>query len=152
MAKEVTITFLNSSVQRRPPPSTSNGAPNQTIIPDRISMKILLEIYLAIGTSPLHFEIIHRGQTSANVQGYNNFRIILLTTDRIFAQFLSEINLEPRKFPIIFWKSSMECVPPPNTSSGAPDQTKTDDLILMKILPEMYIGIRKSSLQFGIHP
>ena len=56
MAKEVTITFFNSSVERRPLPSTSNGAPNQTITPDRISMKILLEIHLPIGKSPLHFE------------------------------------------------------------------------------------------------
>ena len=56
MAKEVTITFSNSSVERRPPPSTSNGAPNQLITPDHISMKILLEIHLSIGKSPLYFE------------------------------------------------------------------------------------------------
>ena len=35
---------------------------------------------------------------------------------------------------------------------GAFDQTKTADHIFTKILPEMYIGIRKSSLQFGSHP
>ena len=56
MAKEVTITFLNSSVERRPLPNTSNGLPKQTITPDRISMKILLKISLAIGKFPLHFE------------------------------------------------------------------------------------------------
>ena len=54
MAKEVTIEFLNSSVEHRPPTSINNGAPNQTITPDRISMKMLLEIYLGIGKSPLH--------------------------------------------------------------------------------------------------
>ena len=56
MVKEITTTFLNSSVERRPPPSTSNGESNQTIAPGRISMKILLEIYLAIEKSLLHFE------------------------------------------------------------------------------------------------
>ena len=56
MAKEVTITFFNFSVERRPPPSASNGSPNQTITPDRISLKMVLEIHLAIGKSPLHFE------------------------------------------------------------------------------------------------
>ena len=40
----------------RPPPSISNGAPNQTITPDLVSMRVLLEIYLAIGKSPLQFE------------------------------------------------------------------------------------------------
>ena len=47
----------------------------------------------------------------------------------------------------------MEWIPPTNTSNGTPDQTKTGDHIFMKILPEMYIGIRKKSpLQFGSHP
>ena len=39
---------------------------------------------------------IRRAQTSANTQGYNNSLIILITTDRIFIKFLSEIDLEPR--------------------------------------------------------
>ena len=46
----------------------------------------------------------------------------------------------------------MERVPLPNTSNGTPDQTKTADHIFMEILPEMYIGIRKSPLQFESHP
>ena len=53
---------------------------------------------------------------------------------------------------LIFWKSSVECIPLPNDSNGAPNQTKTADHIFKNILPEMYIGIRKSSLQFGSHP
>ena len=57
-----------------------------------------------------------------------------------------------KKVLIIFWKLSVECISQPNTSNGTPDQTKTAGPIFMKILPEMYIGIRKSSLQFGIHP
>ena len=92
--KEVTIkpTFLNSSVECRPPPSTSNGAPNQTITSDRFSMKILLEIYLAIRKSPLGYTLktIRRAQTSANVQEYNNSLNILITTDCIFVKFLSD--------------------------------------------------------------
>ena len=96
-AKEVTITFLNSSVECRPPASTSNSVPNQTITPDRISMKILLEVYVAIGKSPYTLTTIQREQTSANAQGYNNSLNIFKTTDRIFIKFLSEIDLEPRK-------------------------------------------------------
>ena len=46
----------------------------------------------------------------------------------------------------------MERIPPPNTSSGAPDQMKTADHIFMKILLEMYNGIRKSPLQFESRP
>ena len=42
----------------------------------------------------------------------------------------------------------MECIPPPNTSNGAPDQTKTADHIFMKILPEMYTGILHYNLEF----
>ena len=94
MAKEVTLTFLNSSVERRPLSSTFNGAPNQTITPDRISIKILSEIYPAIGKSPLHKKIIRRALTSANAQGYNNSPEVSITTDGIFIKFL-----EPRKSP-----------------------------------------------------
>ena len=46
----------------------------------------------------------------------------------------------------------MERIPPPNTSNGAQDPTKTADHIFMKTLPDMYVGIRKSPLQFGSHP
>ena len=74
---------------------------------------------------------------------------ILITTDHIFIKLL-KIHLEPRKSS--FWKSYRESIPPPNTSNGAPDQTKTAGHIFMKILREMYIGIRKSSLQFESHP
>ena len=56
MAKEVTITFFNSSVERRPCQAPAFLAPTQTITPDRISTKIVLEIYLGIGKFPLHFE------------------------------------------------------------------------------------------------
>ena len=41
----------------------------------------------------------------------------------------------------------MKRIPPLNTN-GAPNHTKTADHIFMKILPEMYIGIRTSSLRF----
>ena len=102
MAKEVTITFLNSSVEHRPPPSTSNGAPNQTITPDSISVKILLEIHLAIEKSPLHFEIIRRALTSANNKGYNNSPNILITTDRIFIKFFVRDRSRAKKVLIIF--------------------------------------------------
>ena len=93
-------------------------------------------------------------QTSANAQGYNNSPNILITTVRIFIKFLSEMDLDSRakKLLIISWNSSVECIPPPKTSNGAPDETKTADQIFLKISPEMHIGIRKSSLQFGIHP
>ena len=91
-------------------------------------------------------------QTSANTQGYNNSPNILITTDRIFIKKSFRDRSRAKKFLIIFWKSSVECMPPPNTRNGAPDETKTADYIFMNILPEMYIGIRKSSLQFGSHP
>ena len=96
-AKEVTITFFNSSVERRPLVNTNNGAPNQIIIPDRISMKILLEIYLGIGKLLLHLKIIRRTQTSANVQESNNSPNILITTDCIFIKILPELDPESRK-------------------------------------------------------
>ena len=67
-------------------------------------------------------------------------------------KFLPEIHLEARRILIIFWKSSVKCIPLANASDGAPDQTKTAGPIFMKILPELYIWIRKSPLQFGSHP
>ena len=45
----------------------------------------------------------------------------------------------------------MEHIPPPNTSNGAPKQTKIADHIFMKILPQMYIGIRKSFVTSPLH-
>ena len=54
--RKLPLHFLNSSVERKPLLSTSNGASNQTITPDRMTMNILLEIYLAIGKCPLNFE------------------------------------------------------------------------------------------------
>ena len=90
-------------------------------------------------------KIICRAQTSANAQGYNNSPNILITTDRIFINFLPEIDLEPKKVLIIFRKPSVEHIPPPNTSNDAPITT---DHIFMKILPEMHQGPRKSPLHF----
>ena len=54
-AKEVPNTFLNSSVDRRLPPSTSGAAPDQAITADHVSMKISSEIYLEIRKPVLHF-------------------------------------------------------------------------------------------------
>ena len=117
-AKEVTNTVLNSSEERRHPPSTSNVAPNQTITNDRISMKILSEIYLTIGKSPLHFgKIICRAQTSANAQGYNNSPNILITNDRIIIKFLPEIDLEPSPHDIL------ETIHGAHTSAKTPAMT-----------------------------
>ena len=60
-------------------------------------MKISLEIYLAIGKSPLHFENHSYSADTVNAQGYDNSPNILITTGRIFIKFLPEIDLEPRK-------------------------------------------------------
>ena len=57
-------------------------------------MKILLEIYLAIGSLLYTLKTIRRAQTSANAQGYNNSPNILITIDCIFIKSLSEIDLE----------------------------------------------------------
>ena len=52
---------------------------------------------------------------------------------------------------ITFWKSSGERTPPPSISNSTPDKTIIVDHIFMNILPEMYLGIRKSPSHFGCH-
>ena len=60
---------------------------------------------------------------------------------------LSEIEVS-----MIFWKSCIESIPPPSTSNGTPNEMITADHIFIKIIPEMYLGIRMSPLQFGSYP
>ena len=98
-------------------------------------MKILLEIYLSIGSLLYTLKTIRRVHTSANAQGYNNSLDILITTDRIFIKIFIRDRSRAKKVLIIFWKSSMERIPPPNTSNGTPITTNH---IFMKVLPEMY--------------
>ena len=65
-------------------------------------MKILLEIYLGQESFLYILKNIRRAQTSANAQGYITSPNILITTDHIFINFLTEIHLEPRKSPKYF--------------------------------------------------
>ena len=75
------------------------------------------------GTVHYILETIHRTQTSANTQQYDNLTDNIITTDWIFMKILPE-NLR---------QSSVECRPLLSPSNGTSDQKITAVHIFMKI-------------------
>ena len=85
-------------------------------------------------------------------QECHNTLNILVTTDHNLHENFAGNASRAKEVALTFWNSSIVRKLPPIISKCAPDQTITADHISMKILPEMYLGIRKSPLHFGSHP